>query len=86
MGIAVVRVDLVVSNSELDLDIGIELKLGTNKNHLRNARAQVEDYSDFFDYTMLVILDTGNVDLDIYDDIVTKVKKYDIDTISLKAS
>ena len=78
------RVDLVVSSSELDLDIGIELKLGTNKNHLRNARAQVEDYSKFFDYTMLVILDIGNVDLAVYDDIVNKVKKYDVDTLILE--
>ena len=41
------KVDLVINVPYHAFEVGVELKLATDRNNLRNARAQVEDYSKF---------------------------------------
>ncbi|AKB51751.1 hypothetical protein MSBRW_2498 [Methanosarcina barkeri str. Wiesmoor] len=78
------KVDIVISAPDPGFEVAIELKLGTNKNHLRNARAQVEDYSKFFNFTMLVVLDIGNLEQTIYEDLENKIQVQRIDFILLE--
>lgn len=65
-------------------EVGVELKLATDRNNLRNARAQVEDYSKSFDFTLLVVMDIGRVEADVYKDIEIEINVLNIDLIILK--
>lgn len=78
------KVDLVINVPNLGFEVEIELKLATDRNHLRNARAQVEDYSKFFDFTLLVVMDIGSVEADVYKDIATKINALGVDLIILE--
>jgi hypothetical protein len=78
------KVDLVINVPDPVFKVGIELKLATDRNHLRNARAQVEDYSKSFNFTLLVVMDIGRVEADVYKDIETKINVLNIDLIILK--
>jgi hypothetical protein len=78
------KVDLVINSKDPGFEVGIELKLGINRNHLRNARAQVEDYSKFFDFTLLVVLDIGSIEADVYKDIAIKINSLGVDLIILE--
>jgi hypothetical protein len=78
------KVDIVVNVPDPGFEIAIELKLGTSRNHLRNARAQVEDYSKFFDFTLLAVLDIGKVEMDVYQDISTKIQALGVDFVLLE--
>lgn len=78
------KVDIVINVPDPGFEVAIELKLGSNRNHLRNARAQVEDYSKFFDFTLLVVLDIGKVEIDVYQEISTKIQALGLDFILLE--
>lgn len=52
----------------IDDKIGIEFKIAERKQKMQRLLGQVDEYLDFFDHVIAVILDVGaNVDLDYYE-------------------